>query len=168
MLKNICQDHQIKNFKAEVGALKMFAHPNIIKILDFQEKARYTKRNGQVQVRTFIVLQYARGGCLFDYICQSRLPFSEKITRYYFHQLIEALEYCHSKKIAHRDLKPENLLFDENYQLKLADFGFSKPISSNEKLWSQLDSNLQAPEVFSQQPVNEQAVELFSAAVCLF
>jgi len=67
------------------------------------------------------VLEPAENGCLKDYF-----PFSEPVTRYYFHQLIEELEYCHSKKIAHRDLKPENLLLDENWQLKLADFGFSR------------------------------------------
>lgn len=32
----------------------------------------------------------------------------------------------HSKGISHRDLKPSNLLFDENYHLKLCDFGCSK------------------------------------------
>ena len=46
--------------------------------------------------------------------------------------MINAIEYCHSNGWAHRDLKPENLLFDENFQLKLADFGFAK-LMKNQK-----------------------------------
>ena len=32
----------------------------------------------------------------------------------YIHQLADALEYCHSKKVIHRDIKPENLLLGMN------------------------------------------------------
>jgi len=41
-------------------------------------------------------------------------------------EIINILEYIHSKGIAHRDLKPSNLLLDENYHIKLVDFGTAK------------------------------------------
>jgi hypothetical protein len=41
----------------------------------------------------------------------------------YFQQLINAVDYCHSRGVYHRDLKPENLLLDAQENLKVAEFG---------------------------------------------
>ena len=45
--------------------------------------------------------------------------------------LKKALECIHKNGFAHRDLKPENFLFTEDFDLKIADFGFSTLINGS-------------------------------------
>ncbi|KAI0342133.1 kinase-like protein [Trametopsis cervina] len=77
----------------------------------------------------FFVLDLARNGEIQSRI--SRLgSLSLPCCRYYTAQLIDALEYMHTKDVIHRDLKPENLLLDDNFRLKLTDFGTGKILST--------------------------------------
>lgn len=52
-------------------------------------------------------------------------PAPPGVAKELFRQLLDALAYCHEKCIYHRDVKDENLLFDEDFHLKLADFGLA-------------------------------------------
>lgn len=84
----------------------------------------YTKSDGTKYECCVIILEYAAGGELFDYVADSG-RFEEKVARSYFGQLMNGLFHVHQMGFVHRDLKPENLLLSDKYELKIADFGFS-------------------------------------------
>ncbi len=54
---------------------------------------------------------------------KKRLP--EPEARQIFVQLMAGLEYMHNNGVIHRDVKLENVLFSEDGNMKLLDFGFS-------------------------------------------
>ena len=72
----------------------------------------------------YMVTEYAPNGEIFDLIAKQR-RLSEDDAREKFWQIISAVDYLHTFNIVHRDLKAENLLLDSNFNIKLADFGFS-------------------------------------------
>ncbi|PXF48013.1 CBL-interacting serine/threonine-protein kinase 24 [Gracilariopsis chorda] len=102
------------DIKREIAIMKALDHHNIVALND----VLYSPK------RVFLVMELVRGGELFESIVKNGRQ-SENVARQYFHQLIDAVHYCHHRGVYHRDLKPENLLLGENGELKITDFGFS-------------------------------------------
>lgn len=71
------------------------------------------------------ILELCAGGELFFHILQKG-KFKEDEARFYFAEIVLAIEYLHNLKIVYRDLKPENILLDLDGHAKLTDFGLSK------------------------------------------
>ena len=70
--------------------------------------------------------------------------------------MVVTLEYLQSKNIAHRDIKPGNIMLDEEFNVKLIDFGDAKVVDKYEWLddsksnTSKLSKHLQLMEVVSE------------------
>ena len=70
-------------------------------------------------------MSYCPNGDLLSLIKKLK-QFSLEKAVFYSAEIVEALEYCHGKKVIHRDLKPENILLDEKFHIKLTDFGTAR------------------------------------------
>lgn len=80
--------------------------------------------------------------------------FSLECAAFYSAELVQALEYLHSRGIIHRDLKPENVLLDEKMHLKLTDFGTAKIIGNEER--ARANSFVGTAEYVSPELLNEK------------
>jgi serine/threonine protein kinase len=162
-----------KSMYNEAQILLQLNHPNIIKIYELKDNGVYTKKDSTQNINVFYsVLECAKNGEIFGYLSYGG-PLPEPIARFYFKQLIAALDHCHRSGFCHRDLKPENLLLDENFNLKVADFGFSKVLCGSDgtgRLRTECGSHsYMAPEIFRKtSEYYGVQVDTFSAAVILF
>jgi serine/threonine protein kinase len=69
-----------------------------------------------------LISEYCSNGDLFEYIFHQGI-LSEKESINFFIQILDGLEYLHSRNIVHCDLKTENIFIDKNKILKIGDFG---------------------------------------------
>ena len=156
----------LETFKTEIEIMSEISHPNIINMLSNSTEGSLRDTNGATKENViYLTLELASGGELFDFIAQTG-SFSEPVARYYFHQMIDAFEYLHSRGISHRDMKPDNIMLDDEFNLKIADFGFSSKAASNQSFKG--TRSYMAPEILIGAKYHGQMVDIFAAGIILF
>ncbi|KAJ9074577.1 MAP/microtubule affinity-regulating kinase 4 [Entomophthora muscae] len=154
----------IKNSRArarveqELRLLPLLEHPHIVKVYDVIED----------EERFMIVMEHLSGGELFQYIVKNRRV-NEREGRFFFRQILSALDYCHQNSVIHRDMKPENLLFDSKMQIRLIDFGFANFYQTDQTLSTFCGSPYYAsPEMIRGVDYIGPEVDIWSLGVTLY
>ena len=151
----------MEQIKREISVMKMMKHPHIVALHEVMAS----------KSKIYIAMELVRGGELFNKIA-TRGRMREDLARLYFHQLISAVDFCHSRGVYHRDLKPENLLLDHNGNLKVSDFGlstFSEHLRQDGLLHTTCGTPAYvSPEVLARKGYDGAKADIWSCGVILF
>jgi len=115
-----------KRFQEEIELMKKIDHPNILRLHETYEDAKYI----------YLILELCTGGELFDKIVNEGL-LQEKDAAEIMKQILSAIYYLHEHMIMHRDLKPENFLFaskEKDAPLKVIDFGLGAKFEAGQRM----------------------------------
>jgi len=114
--KHIIKEKKIKYVNIEKNTLnRLTEHPGIVRLY-------YTFQD---ETSLYYVLDLCNGGELLG-VLKKTGTFDVDCTRFYGAQILDAIEYMHSRGVIHRDLKPENVLLDDQMHIKITDFGTAK------------------------------------------
>lgn len=144
-------------------------HPHVIKLEEFF----------MTNDHLVLVLEYADKGDLFSYV-RKRGRLREDAARWFFQQIILAIDFCHKMGVVNRDIKLENILVSSITSgkassrrfAKLSDFGFSKDETRHSAPHTRLGTVMYiAPEVMINKPnesYDAKKTDVWSAGVALY
>lgn len=100
---------------------RLGSHPNLVNLIHCFETGSHL----------YLVLEFCSMGDLYEAIRLGHGPLETENVREFMLQLINAVDFMHSKGLYHRDIKPENIFLTQDGNVKLGDFGLA-----TSELWS--------------------------------
>ncbi|KAF9174858.1 hypothetical protein BGX21_001055 [Mortierella sp. AD011] len=107
---------------------------------------------------------------LFECI-EHHSKFSESQARTIFKQIVGCVDYLNSRGICHRDIKDENIVIDNDFKVKLIDFGSAVVIPKpQDKLFDRFYGtiNYASPEILKGENYRAEAAEIWSLGILLY
>ncbi|XP_076349573.1 cyclin-dependent kinase 1-like isoform X2 [Tachypleus tridentatus] len=144
----------------EISLLKELQHPNIVCLQD-------------------VLMQESRLYLVFEFLSMDLKKYLDSIpsgqnmdkmlVKSYLYQILQAILFCHQRRVLHRDLKPQNLLIDQNGMIKIADFGLARAFGIPVRVYTHEVVTLwyRAPEVLLGSPRYSTPVDIWSIG-CMF
>jgi len=165
-------DKILKCLSAEITTMKQLNHKNILQLRDVIIEDQVV----------YMVVEYCSGGDIVMHMKAQKkshnIGMDERIIHQIAVQLADGIKFMHSKGIIHRDLKPQNILLQRTLpkstkdfnglEIKIADFGFARTLTSSELTETICGSPLyMAPEVLQRHKYSDNT-DLWSLGVILY
>lgn len=144
----------------EINLLMGLDHKNIVKIKEVV--------TGSKKDKIYVVMEYLENE-LKHLMENMEHPFTVPQIKCLMKQLLEAIEYLHSRFIIHRDLKTSNILFSAKGQLKVCDFGIARVFNSRGRPYSANVVTLwyRSPELILSTGTYTESIDMWSVG-CIF
>ncbi|KAF4464293.1 CAMKK CAMKK-META kinase [Fusarium albosuccineum] len=151
--------------REEIAIMKKLNHPNLVQL--------YEVLDDPEEDSIYMVLEMCRKGVVMKVGLDDQAePYPEESCRYWFRDLILAIEYLHAQGVIHRDIKPDNLLLSDDDVLKVVDFGVSEMFEKPENMRTAKSAGSPAflpPELCGKHAdVSGTAADIWSMGVSLY
>lgn len=124
LVPRFAKKEQARNrFELEARTMAALRHRNIVTVHDVEVDVEHA----------FMVMEVAQGGTLAQRI-QREGPLSPRFSVQTLIAILKALELAHRQRVVHRDVKPHNILFRDDGEPLLADFGIARLLNSAQGL----------------------------------
>ena len=158
--RDIFEQKLINQINKEISIMYNINHPYSVKLVNHFEDNE----------KLYLIMELAPNGNLYNLI-QNNIKEKVKnmaLIKKLIVQSIEIIKYLHSKNIVYRDIKPENLLLDNDYNIKLCDYGWATYFTPGKFLTVYCGTpEYVSPEVIKKYPYNEK-VDIWGLGVLIF
>ena len=146
----------------EIILLKNLKHLQIIELIEIIHK------NDKI----YLVFEYLKSDLkkVMNENIAKGIKFTYKQILKISKQLLQAIFYCHSKNIFHRDIKPQNILVNDDFEIKLADFGLARGAAVPLRVYTQEIITLwyRPPELLLGKTYYDSSVDIWSIACIMY
>jgi serine/threonine-protein kinase len=153
---------QRQRIEREARALAALAHPNVVRVFDYDEEPR----PGAPPV-PYLVMEYVDGPNLAERLAATgACPVDEAVDVVV--RVLDGVEQAHAIGIVHGDLKPGNVLLDASGEPKVGDFGVARVLAEETGTTLPVATPAYAPPEVLQGARPTAAADVYSAACIAF